>query len=508
MVRVEHAVFGYGPDVILRDLSFEVAAGEILCLLGPNGSGKTTLFRCLSGSLRLRSGAIWLGGTDVATIKPLALARLLGVVFQEHAPPFPFTVLDVIRMGRAPHLRFFASPSAADTAIAEGIVARLGLTHLAGQPYTLVSGGERQLALIGRALCQEPRILLLDEPTSNLDYRNSMLVVRTVTELARSGLTVIMTTHAPDQALLLDGKVALLRDGSFVAYGAAARELTSGNLQRTYDMDIEVASAYVPRIGRSVRVVVPVVETARPEGPGLSGPARRGDPARCVPHGFRRPGDEVAGYAVGAGLAGQAAEDGAGEQAGDVLDRLRAFGPVPGPGVVAHAEDLERRHHRVVGAEHPRVRAVAEDAADDRHVAGPLLPDVPGEVAVEVADEFPQARQARGAVVAVRGEQGVDHRHEPAHRVPELGQDVVRLGEPAGEVGDVQLPEQGFLAAEVVDDGALAQVELGGDVGQAGVRVPAVGDMLGEDAQDRIARTGPRSTCSHLPTISTEGASC
>ena len=101
----------------------------------------------------------------MATIKPLALARLLGVVFQEHAPPFPFTVLDVIRMGRAPHLRFFASPSAADTAIAEGIVARLGLTHL----------------------------------------------VRTVTELARSGLTVIMTTHAPDQALLLDGKVALLR---------------------------------------------------------------------------------------------------------------------------------------------------------------------------------------------------------------------------------------------------------------------------------------------------------
>jgi iron complex transport system ATP-binding protein len=292
MVRVEHAVFGYGPDAILRDLSFEVAAGEILCLLGPNGSGKTTLFRCLSGSLRLRSGTIWLGGTDVATIRPLALARLLGVVFQEHAPPFPFTVLDVIRMGRAPHLRFFASPSAADTAIAEGIVARLGLTHLAGQPYTLVSGGERQLVLIGRALCQEPRILLLDEPTSSLDYRNSMLVVRTVTELARSGLTVIMTTHAPDQALLLDGKVALLRDGSFVAYGAAARELTSGNLQRTYDMDIEVASAYVPRIGRSVRVVIPIVDTARPEGRGLSGPVR--DPARCG-------GRPVAGTRSGAG---------------------------------------------------------------------------------------------------------------------------------------------------------------------------------------------------------------
>jgi iron complex transport system ATP-binding protein len=268
MIRVEHAVFGYGPHTILGDLSFEVASGEILCLLGPNGSGKTTLFRCLAGGLKLRSGTIEIGGTDVTAIKPLALAWLLGVVFQEHAAPFPVTVLDVVRMGRAPHLRFFASPSAADTRIAEAIVARLGLTHLAGQPYTQVSGGERQLALIGRALCQEPRILLLDEPTSNLDYRNSMLVVRTVTELARSGLTVIMTTHAPDQALLLGGKVALLRDGTFVAYGAAAQELTSGNLQRAYDMDIEVVSAYVPRLGRSVSVVVPVIETAQPQGGG------------------------------------------------------------------------------------------------------------------------------------------------------------------------------------------------------------------------------------------------
>jgi iron complex transport system ATP-binding protein len=182
-------------------------------------------------------------------------------------------------MGRAPHLRFFASPSASDTRIAEAILARLGLTYLADQPYTLVSGGERQLTLIGRALCQQPRILLLDEPTSNLDYRNSMLVIRTVTELAKSGLAVIMTTHAPDQALLLGGKAALLRDGSFVAYGPASQELTSSNLSRTYDMDIEVANAHVPRLGRSMTVVVPIVDTARPEnrGPGSQTPRQDGE---------------------------------------------------------------------------------------------------------------------------------------------------------------------------------------------------------------------------------------
>ena len=260
MVRVEHASFRYGQRTILQDLSFEVAAGEILCLLGPNGSGKTTLFRCLTGSLTLHSGTIHIGGMDVRTLNPLALARLVGVVFQDHAASFPFTVLDVIRMGRAPHLSFFASPSKADTKIAEAVVERLGIAHLARQPYTLISGGERQLALIGRALCQESRVLLLDEPTSNLDYRNNIIVVRTLRELAEAGLAIIMTSHAPDQALHLGGKIALLRNGSFIAHGTAAQELTSDNLRLTYDMDIEVATAHVPRLGRSMSVIVPIID--------------------------------------------------------------------------------------------------------------------------------------------------------------------------------------------------------------------------------------------------------
>jgi iron complex transport system ATP-binding protein len=268
MVQVEHATFCYGDRTILRDLSFGVAPGEILCLLGPNGSGKTTLFRCLSGSLRLRSGTIRIAGSDVTSLRPLALARRLGIVFQDHAAQFPFTVLDVVRMGRAPHLRFLATPSAADTAIAEAVIGRLGIAHLASRPYTSVSGGERQLALIGRALCQEPQVLLLDEPTSNLDYRNDIVVVRTLRDLARSGLTIILTTHAPDQALLIGSQIALLRDGAFIAYGPAARELTSANLQRTFDMDMEVATAHVPRLGRTVSVVVPIMDEPGAE-PGL-----------------------------------------------------------------------------------------------------------------------------------------------------------------------------------------------------------------------------------------------
>jgi iron complex transport system ATP-binding protein len=260
MVAVEHATFRYGRRTILADLSFEVRAGEILCLLGPNGSGKTTLFRCLAGSLKLHSGTIRIGGSDVTVLKPQALARLLGIVFQDHAAQFPFAVLDVVRMGRAPHLGFFATPSSADTQIAEAIIERLGIAHLAARPYTSISGGERQLALIGRALCQEPRVLLLDEPTANLDYRNNIIVMRTLRGLAESGLAIILTTHAPDQALLVDSTVALLRDGKFIAHGAAARELTSENLRHTYDMDIEVATAHVPRLGRSLKVVVPIMD--------------------------------------------------------------------------------------------------------------------------------------------------------------------------------------------------------------------------------------------------------
>ena len=267
LVQVEHATFCYGDRTILRDLSFEVAPGEILCLLGPNGSGKTTLFRCLAGSLKLKSGTIRIAGADVTSLRPLALARLLGIVFQDHAAQFPFTVLDVVRMGRAPHLRFLATPSAADTKIAEAVIGRLGIAHLADRPYTSISGGERQLALIGRALCQEPQVLLLDEPTSNLDYRNNIIVVRTLRDLARSGLAIILTTHAPDQALLIGSQIALLRDGSFIAHGTAASELTSANLQRTFDMDIEVATAHVPRLGRPVSVVVPIMDEPDP-GPG------------------------------------------------------------------------------------------------------------------------------------------------------------------------------------------------------------------------------------------------
>jgi iron complex transport system ATP-binding protein len=219
----------------------------------------------------LDSGTISIAGSDVTSLKPVALARLLGIVFQEHAAQFPFTVLDVVRMGRAPHLSFFATPSAADTAIAEAVIEHLGITHLARQPYTSISGGERQLALIGRALCQEPRVLLLDEPTSNLDYRNSIIVVRMLRTLAQSGLTIVVTTHAPDQALLLGSHIALLRNGTFIAHGPTAQELTSDNLRRTYDMDIEMATAYVPRLGRSINMVVPVVDEP-PHDPG--GPRR------------------------------------------------------------------------------------------------------------------------------------------------------------------------------------------------------------------------------------------
>jgi iron complex transport system ATP-binding protein len=260
LLRVERASFRYGDRPIFDELTFSVSAGEILCLLGPNGSGKTTLFRCLTGSLKLHAGSIRLGEANLADLGPPAVARILGIVFQEHVASFPFTVLDVVRMGRAPHLGFFATPSAADTRRAEMILERLGIAALANRPYTAISGGECQLALIGRALCQEPRIMLLDEPTSHLDYRNAMIVLRTVRELARSGLAVIMTTHAPDQPLLLSSRVALLRGGKFIAHGQASDVLTSENLRRTYEMDIEVVRTPVPGLSRPVSVVVPLLD--------------------------------------------------------------------------------------------------------------------------------------------------------------------------------------------------------------------------------------------------------
>jgi iron complex transport system ATP-binding protein len=192
--------------------------------------------------LRPSSGSVEIGGDDVHTLAPRARARRIGFLFQDHAPTFPYAAHDVVLMGRAPHLGFLGFPGEHERVLADAALERVGVSHLKDRPYTRLSGGERQLVLLARILVQEPEVILLDEPTAHLDVRNQVLTLRIVRTLAKTGMTMIMTTHDPNHALWFGGSAALIKNGRFLAVGPAAEVMTEARLTETYDVDVAVFS--------------------------------------------------------------------------------------------------------------------------------------------------------------------------------------------------------------------------------------------------------------------------
>lgn len=246
MIRVEGLRFQHrgSPEPALRGVSLHVAEGEVAALLGPNGSGKTTLFQCLAGLWRPEGGSVRLGGAEVRALSPRERARRVAVVPQNHAPAFPYTVLDAVLMGRAAHLGPLSAPCRRDRELAEQALAAVGVTQLGGRVYTRLSGGERQLVLIARALAQEAPVLLLDEPTSHLDFRNQFLVLERVREIAAERrLTVLMTLHDPNLALGFARRVILLRAGAVAAAGPVDEVLVEANLSKLYGFPVRVVEA-------------------------------------------------------------------------------------------------------------------------------------------------------------------------------------------------------------------------------------------------------------------------
>lgn len=250
LIEVRSASFAYDAGrPIFESLDFDVYPGEVLTVLGVNGCGKSTLLRCIGGTLRLARGTVSLGGDDLASLSPPARARRIGFLFQEHVPTFPFTVLDVATMGRTPYLTHFAAPSARDTALAEEALDTMGILHLKSRPYSQLSGGERQLVLLSRTLAQQPQVILLDEPTSHLDLANQVLCLETIRRLARQGVTLVLTTHDPNQALVLADRVALMKRGAPIVVGPATEVINEKALSATYGTHIGVFT--VPRHGAS-----------------------------------------------------------------------------------------------------------------------------------------------------------------------------------------------------------------------------------------------------------------
>jgi iron complex transport system ATP-binding protein len=253
---------GSGRDV-LRDLSLEVPNGAVTAILGPNGSGKTTLLRLLLGVLRPQQGAIRVAGRPQEGYSRRELSQLVGLVPQDEHIPFDFSILEYVLLGRAPYLHPLATPGEADTRLALEALRAAGLEGMQARPLPNLSGGERQLVVLARALAQQPRILLMDEPAAHLDLGNQGRLLDIISELAAAGTTVVLTTHDANLASAIADHVVLMAGGRIVEAGPAGAVISAGTLSATYGVPVEVGMLD----GRRV-VLLPNARTQATRGGG------------------------------------------------------------------------------------------------------------------------------------------------------------------------------------------------------------------------------------------------
>ena len=241
LIQAENITFGYSKRTILHDVSFSIRKGEIVSLLGPNGCGKTTLLKILLGLFRPGNGGkVLFEGREISSINQKMLARSIAYVPQIHRASFAYRVLDVVLMGRMPHKSFFARYNQQDTEMARSALEKLSILHLEDRPYTEISGGERQLTLIARAMTQGAHSFIFDEPANGLDYGNQIKLLEELINLSREGYTFIKSTHFPDHALWVADRVVMLKEGAIIANGRPDDTITSDNLFKLYGREVDV----------------------------------------------------------------------------------------------------------------------------------------------------------------------------------------------------------------------------------------------------------------------------
>ena len=240
-----------GPEV-LRGIDLKIREGEILSVLGKNGAGKSTLLFCMLGIKKPQQGSINIRGKDIATMTERDIATVVGFVPQTHSPTFSYSVEEFVLMGCAAGVGLFSAPGGEEKNKTAQALDTMGISHLAGRPYTELSGGERQQVLIARAIAGEPDIILFDEPTVHLDFANQLKVLRIIKQLSDDGFAVVLTTHDPNHALLLGGRTALLGDDGTLISGSTTDIVTQENLENVYSTDM--CLKYWSEIGRSVCV--------------------------------------------------------------------------------------------------------------------------------------------------------------------------------------------------------------------------------------------------------------
>lgn len=237
-------------EPVFNGISFELSEGEVLCALGKNGAGKTTLFGCLLGLLKDYDGSITLDGKEISGLKEKDIAKLIGYVPQNNIATFSYTVFEYVLMGCASSISLFSHPGKKEEAMALEALKTMDILELADRSYNQLSGGERQQVAIARAIVSKPKAVLFDEPTAHLDYANQIKVLRMIKDLSSKGFAIIVTSHDPNHAMLLDSKVALFDGRGNINTGKASELITEESLKSIYGSELKIR--YIDEFKRNV----------------------------------------------------------------------------------------------------------------------------------------------------------------------------------------------------------------------------------------------------------------
>lgn len=248
VLRADQLSIGYAGRHVGSNITLAISAQEVLCLLGPNGSGKSTLFKTMLGLIPPLSGKVWMQDKPLSRWSRTQLAQQVAYVPQAHAGLFPFTVEEVVLMGRSARLGYFSSPASHDREVAMHSLEQMGIAHLSQRIYTAISGGERQLTLIARALAQEPVLMVMDEPTASLDFGNQIRVLQYIQKMRACGMGILLCTHQPDHALQVSDRIALFKQGQIHHIGSPAATVTKDRLAWLYDLEPQQISASLPML--------------------------------------------------------------------------------------------------------------------------------------------------------------------------------------------------------------------------------------------------------------------
>lgn len=238
---VEHGYFGYGNREILRNVSFALQGNEVLAVLGPNGIGKTTLLRCMMGLLKWKRGSTLIDGMPISTMTHRQLWSRIAYVPQSKGSAMSYTALEMVLMGRSAHMGLFAQPSQSDYEAAQEAMELVGISHLAEKKCNQISGGELQMILIARALSAHPELLVLDEPESNLDFKNQLIILDTIQRLSREkGIGAIVNTHYPAHALKISDRALIFNPSGDCIFGPSQQVINEENLRDSFDVHVKI----------------------------------------------------------------------------------------------------------------------------------------------------------------------------------------------------------------------------------------------------------------------------